>query len=150
MRPPLGGVRVVFPSGMQISFFRRSTYARPSHSLTSSLVGFFRRIIKAAILRRIDRLAMLCMVVVGEWPARHVNRRRFTELRTDPAIIRFRAPITPGFFRPGGQGNVLPSPCADRFTPGGHDDPGTETRRPEDGNPRWRRPAISTEGARRG
>ena len=40
------------------------TYTRPSHSLTSSLDGFFRRIVKASILRRIVRLAMLSMAVV--------------------------------------------------------------------------------------
>ena len=40
------------------------TYARPSHSLTSSLVGFFQRIVKAAFLRRIVRFAMLSMAVV--------------------------------------------------------------------------------------
>ena len=40
------------------------TYARPSHFLTASEVGFFRRIVKAGILWRIDRLAMLSMAVV--------------------------------------------------------------------------------------
>ena len=47
-------------SGMLIGFLRRSTkVARPSRSLTSSLVSFSRRKDKAAILRRIDRHAML-------------------------------------------------------------------------------------------
>ena len=40
------------------------TYARPSHFLTSSVVGFFRCIVKAGILWRIDRIAMLSMAVV--------------------------------------------------------------------------------------
>ena len=40
------------------------TYTRPLLCLTSYVVGFFRCIVKAGILRRIVRLAMLSMAVV--------------------------------------------------------------------------------------
>ena len=46
------------------------TYERPSHSFTSSLVGFFRHIVKAAVSWRIVRSTMLSLAVV---PAFNLN-----------------------------------------------------------------------------